>query len=267
MLRTIMSEVDVVKGLRCVLERVQVASQKRSLELQKVQPRLVAVSKTKPKENIIAAYEAGQRHFGENYVQELVDKGHDAEILQKCSDIKWHFIGHLQRNKVNKIVAIPGIYLVETVDSDKLASALDSAWAKQGQTRKLNVMLQVNTSGEDAKSGCPLENVPDLAKHIREKCSNLELVGLMTIGKFGYDLSQGPNPDFICLKEARDKVCQALGIECDKLELSMGMSDDFEHAIEMGSTNVRVGSSIFGHRTKKENPEQSLEGMKNMTVN
>lgn len=247
-----MSEAEVIKGLRGVLERIQIACQRRPSELPKIQPRLVAVSKTKPKELIIAAYEEGQRNFGENYVQELVDKGHDSEILQRCKDIKWHFIGHLQRNKVNKVVSVPGIFLVETVDSDKLATALDSAWAKQaGDTGKLKVMLQVNTSGEEEKSGCPLESSVELAKHIRETCSNLELVGLMTIGKFGYDLSQGPNPDFICLNKVRDNVCHALEIDNSELDLSMGMSDDFEHAIEMGSTNVRVGSSIFGQRSNK----------------
>ncbi|KAJ9587962.1 hypothetical protein L9F63_018607 [Diploptera punctata] len=247
-----MSEAEVVKGLRGVLERIQIACQRRALELPKIQPRLVAVSKTKPKELIIAAYEAGHRNFGENYVQELVDKSHDSEILERCKDIKWHYIGHLQRNKVNKVVAVPGIFLVETVDSDKLATTLDTAWAKQVEHKgRLKVMLQVNTSAEEEKNGCPPESAVELAKHIRERCNNLELVGLMTIGKFGYDLSQGPNPDFICLKKVRDSVCDALGLDCSALELSMGMSDDFEHAIEMGSTNVRVGSSIFGHRTKK----------------
>lgn len=252
MRRVIMSEIDVGNSLRIVRERMLAACQKRSPELQSVQPRLVAVSKTKPKALILAAYEHGQRHFGENYVHELVEKGHDTEIVEKCSEIKWHFIGHLQRNKVNKALSVPGLCMVETVDTDKLATALDAAWAKlKGQGAKLKVMAQINTSGEDEKNGCTPEDAIHLVKHILEKCPNLELVGLMTIGKFGHDLSQGPNPDFICLKKVRDEVCQALGISCDKLELSMGMSDDFEHAIEMGSTNVRVGSSIFGQREKK----------------
>ncbi|XP_021936728.1 pyridoxal phosphate homeostasis protein isoform X2 [Zootermopsis nevadensis] len=232
MLRLIMSEYDVVKGLRVVRERVRAASQKRAPELQKVQPRLVAVSKTKPKDLILTAYEHGQRNFGENYVQELVDKGHDTEIIDKCSEIKWHFIGHLQRNKVSKVVSVPGLYLVETVDTDKLATALDVAWTKQkGQGARLKVMAQINTSGEDEKNGCALEEATQLVKHILDKCPSLELIGLMTIGKFGHDLSQGPNPDFICLKKVQGEVCQALGIGIDNLELSMGMSDDFEHAI------------------------------------
>ncbi|XP_069693531.1 pyridoxal phosphate homeostasis protein isoform X2 [Periplaneta americana] len=245
-----MSEADAVKGLlRSVRDRIHAASQKRAPN---VQPRLVAVSKTKPKELIIAAYEGGQKNFGENYVQELVEKGHNPEILEKCSDIKWHFIGHLQRNKVNKVVSVPGLFMVETVDSDKLATALDTAWEKlEGKDYKLNVMAQVNTSGEEGKNGCNPNEATRLVKHIIDNCPNLTLIGLMTIGKFGYDLSLGPNPDFICLRQVRDEVCKNLSIDYDKLELSMGMSDDFEHAIEMGSTNVRVGSSIFGHREKK----------------
>jgi len=265
-----MSEIDVVKGLRSVRERIQAASKNRGPELQEVQPRLVAVSKTKPKELIIKAYEHGQRNFGENYVQELVEKGQDAEIIEKCSDIKWHFIGRLQRNKLSRVLSIPGLYLVETVDSDKLATALDTAWVKQkGQSTKLKVMAQINTSGEEEKNGCTPEEAIPLVQHIVDKCPNLELIGLMTIGKFGYDLSKGPNPDFICLKNVRDEVCQALGIGSSRLELSMGMSDDFEHAIEMGSTNVRVGSSIFGHREKKLSATRTdtvSEGIKNVSV-
>lgn len=260
--RVIMSEIDVVKGLKVVCDRIQKAAQKRPEEFQKIQPRLVAVSKTKPKELIIAAYNSGQRHFGENYVQELVDKGNDPEILQKCSEIRWHYIGHLQRNKVNKILSVPGIYLVETVDTDKLATTLDAVWKKIQRPQKLKVMVQVNTSGEEGKNGCPPEETTQIVKHVLNSCQNLELVGLMTIGKFGFDLSQGPNPDFICLKNVRSTVCEALDLNSETVELSMGMSDDFEHAIEMGSTNVRVGSSIFGHREMKP-----TEGVQNITVN
>ncbi|KAJ4431921.1 hypothetical protein ANN_20528 [Periplaneta americana] len=118
---------------------------------------------------------------------------------------------------------------------------------------------QQQSSTCPGKNGCNPNEATRLVKHIIDNCPNLTLIGLMTIGKFGYDLSLGPNPDFICLRQVRDEVCKNLSIDYDKLELSMGMSDDFEHAvstldfifIEMGSTNVRVGSSIFGHREKK----------------
>lgn len=100
-------------------------------------------------ELIVAAYEEGQRHFGENYVNELVEKAANDVILEKCKDIKWHFIGHLQSNKINKILSIPNLYMIETVDSTKLADQLNKSWEKFGQSdSKLNVMVQINTSNE-----------------------------------------------------------------------------------------------------------------------
>jgi len=116
----------------------------------------------------------------------------------------------------------------------------------------LQVLVQVNTSGEDQKSGEDVEGAVELCKHIRGNCSNLKLAGLMTIGSFDHDLAEGPNPDFQRLKVARGKVCQVLQMPENELELSMGMSNDFEHAIEVGSTNVRVGSTIFGARGPKK---------------
>lgn len=95
------------------------------------------------------AYEAGQRHFGENYVQELIEKAENPIILEKCNEIKWHFIGHLQTNKINKIINIPNLFMIETVDSKKLATNLNEKWTKLNE--KLNVMIQVNTSGEGGK--------------------------------------------------------------------------------------------------------------------
>ncbi|KAK4875751.1 hypothetical protein RN001_012173 [Aquatica leii] len=248
-----MSDIDVKLGIKTILERIEIACNKRIPELQCVKPQLVAVSKTKPNNLIIEAYEAGQRHFGENYIQELIEKANSSDILEKCKDIRWHFIGHLQGNKVNKILSVPNLYLIETVDSKKLATRLDQKWPEfSSNDLKLKIMLQVNTSGEDAKNGIEPEELVDLAKYVSENCKNLELNGIMTIGQFGYNLEQGPNPDFILLKKCRDEICQRLGWDWKNVNLSMGMSDDFEHAIEMGSTNVRVGSSIFGFRPKKE---------------
>lgn len=247
-----MAEFDIKLGLRNVLQRIETVCSKRDPELQDVKPQLVAVSKTKPVECIIEAYEEGQRHFGENYVQELEEKATNPLILEKCKGIKWHFIGHLQTNKVNKILPLPNMYLIETVDSQKLATQLNKNWPKFGAPEsKLNIMIQVNTSGEDEKSGINPSQVNSLAEYVIKECTNLRLHGLMTIGQFGYDLSKGPNPDFICLKKCRDDLCKGLNLNWREVSLSMGMSDDFEHAIEMGSTNVRVGSSIFGYRQKK----------------
>ncbi|EFN58933.1 hypothetical protein CHLNCDRAFT_48564 [Chlorella variabilis] len=203
-------------------------------------PRLVAVSKTKPAEAVREAYEAGHRVFGENYVQELADK---APLLPQ--DCAWHFIGHLQSNKVKALLeAVPNLALLETVDSAKLASKLDSTVASLGRP-PLAVFVQVNTSGEESKYGVEPQDCLALARHIHEQCPHLRLAGLMTIGMPDYT-SRPEN--FRCLADCRRAVCAALGLQEGDLELSMGMSGDFEAAIEMGSTNVRVGSTIFGAR-------------------
>lgn len=100
--------------------------------------------------SIVSAYEAGQRNFGENYVNELVEKAFSPLILEKCKQIRWHFIGNLQRNKVNKVISIPNLYIIETVDSDRLANALNNSWPRfrKSNDSKLNVMVQINTSQE-----------------------------------------------------------------------------------------------------------------------
>uniref|UniRef100_A0A1B6LK24 Pyridoxal phosphate homeostasis protein n=1 Tax=Graphocephala atropunctata TaxID=36148 RepID=A0A1B6LK24_9HEMI len=263
MIRTTMCESDIMQALKLIGSKVEAAYIRRPSNLPNIKPRLVAVSKTKPKELIFAAYNYGQRHFGENYVQELVDKSNDPEVLEKCKDIKWHFIGNLQSNKIKKIVSVPGIFVVETVDTQKLATLLNNAWSKEEKPDKgkLNVMVQINTSGEEAKNGAePSEAVP-LAKHVVENCPSLHLMGLMTIGKFDHDLTKGPNPDFQVLIRCREDVCQALNKKPEDLELSMGMSNDFEHAIEVGSTSVRVGSSIFGAREFKKPATKPEDGV------
>lgn len=206
--------------------------------------RLVAVSKTKPASAVAEAYEIGHRFFGENYVQELIDKAQNLP-----SDIGWHFIGHLQSNKAKTLVrSVPNLAMVETVDTEKLARRLDDASAESRQD-PLPVMVQVNTSGEETKSGVePGPQCVALARMIHEECNNLRLAGLMTIGMPDY--SSRPE-NFECLKRCRKDVADSLGISESSLELSMGMSGDFEQAIEMGSTNVRVGSTIFGAREYK----------------
>uniref|UniRef100_A0A6B2LHK6 Pyridoxal phosphate homeostasis protein n=1 Tax=Arcella intermedia TaxID=1963864 RepID=A0A6B2LHK6_9EUKA len=212
----------------------------------KHQTRLVAVSKTKPNELIMAAYSTGHRHFGENYAQEIVTKSPSLP-----NDIAWHFIGHLQSNKVNKLVeSVPNLWAVETVDSFKLASALSKAVVKQNKAEDLNIFIQVNTSGEEQKSGVPPEEAVELAKKIynNPELKKIKLIGLMTIGALEGDATQ----DFKKLVVCREKVAEALGINPDQLELSMGMSHDFLKAIELGSTNVRIGSTIFGVRPQKQ---------------
>lgn len=202
--------------------------------------RLVAVSKTKPVEALLSVYEAGHRDFGENYVKEMVDKAGSVP-----DDVRFHFIGHLQSNKARALVRVPQLASVQCVDKPKLADRLDAAWADErgGDAAPLDVYVQVNTSGEASKFGCEPGDAPALAAHVRDRCARLRLAGLMTIGRAG-DSRSG----FESLAACRGEVARGLGLKEDDLRLSMGMSADFELAVELGATDVRVGSTIFGAR-------------------
>ncbi|KAJ4842765.1 hypothetical protein Tsubulata_013389 [Turnera subulata] len=225
-------------ALRSVLQRVQQAAERAGRSPQQI--RVVAVSKTKPVPVLRQVYDAGHRCFGENYVQELLEKA-----PQLPEDIEWHFIGNLQSNKVKPLLSgVPNLAMVETVDDVKIANHLDRAVGNLGR-KPLKVFVQVNTSGEESKFGVEPSACVELAKHVHEGCQNLEFCGLMTIGMLDY--SSTPE-NFKTLANCRSEVCKALGIPEDQCELSMGMSGDFEQAIEMGSTNVRIGSTIFGPR-------------------
>lgn len=227
---------SVSTALQTVLSRVSSAC--TSCNRSPIQ--LVAVSKTKPASMIQEAYDAGHRRFGENYVQELVNKAPD---LPK--DITWHFIGALQSNKAKLLVSVKNLDVVESVDRRKVAAALNKAVKMRESGGKLKVMVQVNTSGEESKAGCKPGESVELAKFVEEECDGLELVGLMTIG--APDDSEEPVA-FKVLAEEREDVESKLGREKGSLILSMGMSGDFERAIKMGSDSVRVGSTIFGAR-------------------
>lgn len=235
---------SVVDNLKSVLDRIDLASKTRTNNTQSVT--LVAVSKKKTVEDIIEAYNAGQRHFGENYVQELEEKANSEKILSQCPDIKWHFIGHLQSNKAKKVANLPNLYAIETVDSKKLAELLDNFMKTKDS--KLNVMIQVNTSLEPQKSGIPPEELVEFFKTMKESLSNLNVLGLMTIGSYEASTSGEINKDFQSLLECKNDLVAKLEIPPEHIALSMGMSHDFETAIEMGSTFVRVGSLVFGAR-------------------
>lgn len=227
--------------------------------LTKAQIRLIAVSKLKPATDILALHQPIQEplhtHFGENYVQELLEK---SRLLPRS--IHWHFIGGLQSNKCKQLAEqIPNLWCVSSVDSEKKCNELEKGRKalveKDPAAEKLRVKVQVNTSGEESKSGVEPADALTLCKHVVEKCPHLELTGLMTIGAIARSKATTPeneNEDFVALKEVREKVADGLGWEADKLELSMGMSSDFEGAIAMGSTEVRVGSDIFGERPAKK---------------
>ncbi|KAL7276665.1 hypothetical protein RUND412_000325 [Rhizina undulata] len=215
--------------------------------------RLVAISKLKPASDLLALYNnTGQRHFGENYFQELLDK---SKVLPL--DIEWHFTGALQTNKCRQLAEkIPNLWAVESVDAVRKADALEKGRAalkeRVPETENVRIFVQVNTSGEDSKSGVPPSDALPLATHILKNCPHLTLTGLMTIGAIARSRESSiPNEDFLLLKQTRGEVAEGLGIEKEQLELSMGMSEDFEAAIGIGATNVRVGTTIFGERPKK----------------
>lgn len=198
---------------------------------------LIAVSKTKPKEAIMDLYEAGHRDFGENYVQELREK---AEELPK--DIRWHMIGHLQRNKVKYIAGY--IDMIHSVDSLALAETISKEAAKHD--RVIPILLEVNVAGEDTKFGITPEEVPALAEAISH-LPNVVLRGFMTSAPFVED----PEEDRIYFRKlAHLSVDSNLkNIDNKKVDvLSMGMSNDYPIAVEEGATMVRVGTSIFGAR-------------------
>jgi len=241
---------NIAGNLEHVRSKVKSACETAGRPVESV--RLVAVSKTKPLSYIKEAYyKCGQKAFGENYAQELEEKAREMGADQDYKgDIVWHFIGGLQSNKAAKLVknVVPfGKLVVETVNSEKVANKLNNAMvANFGGDEDMDVLLldvfvQVNTSGEDTKSGLGVEESIELCKHIVENCERLKLKGVMTIGAPG---------DVDCLEQlgaCRERVAEALGNESE-LELSMGMSGDYETAIAKGSTNVRVGSTIFGER-------------------
>jgi len=230
------------------LEKVQAQIRDAASASGRGPPRLVAVSKFQPASAVQAAYDAGHRSFGENYVQEMIGKAPELP-----SDIEWHFIGNLQSNKAKALVAgVPNLAVVETVDTPKIASALDKACGAAARSAPLRVMIQVLTSGEDSKSGCLPSQAASLAAHIAAECPRLAVTGLMTIGKFG---DPHPGPYFACLAACREEVATALGVAPGALELSMGMSGDFAEAIGAGSTSVRVGTAIFGSRPSAKAPQ------------
>ena len=199
--------------------------------------RLVAVSKTRPAEDIIAAFQAGQTVFGENYIQELVPK-----LAEVHEDVQWHFIGHLQSNKVKYIAG--QVALIHSVDRISLAQEIDRQWGRLGKI--CEVLIQVNISGEATKSGTTEAGAIQLVR----ECAllpNISVKGLMTMPPF-FDDPDAARPYFTELRRLAETIAaqQITGGEMN--ELSMGMSGDFEAAIQEGATLVRVGTAIFGSR-------------------
>ncbi len=200
---------------------------------------IVAVTKTHTVDVVRNGIDAGIRVFGENYAQELNEK---YEALKNYSgDIQWHFIGHLQTNKV-KLIA-PIISFIHSVDSLHTAEAISDEAKKNNRT--IDILLQVNTSGEDTKSGCEPGDIFKFAESAL-KIPNINIHGLMTIGSFSDDKVQ-IRSEFRLLGSLKEKLNQKFRTNQFK-ELSMGMTGDYDIAIEEGSTYIRVGTAIFGMR-------------------
>lgn len=191
---------------------------------------LIAVSKTKPVEDIQALYDLGQRDFGENYVQELVDK---EALLPK--DIRWHFIGHLQSNKV-KFIA-PFVHLIHGVDSVSLLKEINKAAAKNN--RIINCLLQIHIAKEETKFGLDAEELKLVMADVTQ-FKNVQLIGLMGMASFSDDLN--------LVKSEFNKLRLLYSAHAQFSILSMGMSGDYTIAIEEGSNMIRIGSLLFGER-------------------
>lgn len=225
--------IAIAKNLDKIRDRICLAAKKCGRDPKSIE--LVAVSKTRTVAEIKAAYDHGQIFFGENYVQELLQKAKSLENL----DIEWHFIGHLQRNKV-KVVA-PFIKHIDSVDSFRLAEEINRRVPKA-----INCMIEVNIGNESSKSGIPEPEVPDLLTALNSM-EKLNIVGLMTIPPFENE-PESSRHYFRNLRELMNKLNSANIYRSKLTELSMGMTTDLEVAIEEGSTMVRVGTGIFGDR-------------------
>jgi hypothetical protein len=220
---------DVARRLAEVRARVERACERVGRDPAAV--RLVAVSKAHGPEAVRAAHAAGQRDFGESYVQELAGK---APALADLGDLRWRFIGHLQRNKAKQVVTIARA--VESIDSARLAEELDKRAAAEGA--RIEILLQVSVGGEAQKSGCAPSELASLVATVRA-LPTLDLRGLMTVPPHTDD-PEGARPFFRTLRELAERHGLA--------ELSMGMTHDLEVAIEEAATIVRVGTAVFGER-------------------
>lgn len=225
----------VAENFRAVEEKISAACARAGRSRGDVT--LIAVSKTKPEAMIEEAYSIGQRDFGENKVQELVQK---QVLLPK--DIRWHLIGHLQTNKVRAIV--DKVCLIHSVDSLHLAETISREAGKKGCTA--SILVEVNVAGEETKFGATTEETIGLVENIAA-LPNLKVEGLMTIAPF-VDNPEENRPIFAKLKQISVDIAAKNVNNVSMCVLSMGMSNDYEVAIEEGATMVRVGTGIFGER-------------------
>jgi pyridoxal phosphate enzyme (YggS family) len=234
-----MSPHTIRDNFSSVQERIAAAANKAGRRTEEIT--LIAVSKTHPAEAIRMAYAAGLRHFGENRVQEW--EGKRAAVGDLLAT--WHLVGHLQSNKAVRAAGL--FHAVDSVDDLALAQRLDRARSELNAREKLRILLEVRLAPEETKAGVTPEELPVLADKVAQ-LSQLELAGLMCIPPLAED-PQKAKPYFRRLRELRDDLSAKLGRPLPVL--SMGMSYDFEIAIEEGATEVRIGTAIFGERAQK----------------
>ncbi len=230
-----MTDSEIKNNLDNIMLRAKVAAEKSGRSLEDI--KIIAVTKTVDVERINNVYEYGLRDMGENRVQELMEK-----YDRLPSDVKWHIIGHLQTNKVKYIV--DKVQMVHSVDSLELAKEINSRAAKH--QRKVDILLQVNVSGEETKFGINPENVDEYIS-VLSRMENIALKGLMTIAPYAQD-PQDVRPVFKNLYNIYIDIKSKRYDNVSMDYLSMGMSNDFEVAIEEGANVVRIGTSIFGKR-------------------
>lgn len=228
---------EISANLRSVRERIDAAARRAGRDPSEV--RLLPVSKTVPAERLRLAYEAGCRFLGENKVQEAQEK---SEALADLTDLKWSVIGHLQRNKARYVARFASEF--QALHTVRLAEMLERRLEIEDRT--LDVFVQVNSSGEESKFGLPPEEVPAFVQEL-SNYPRLRVKGLMTLALFSSN-EEKVRECFVLMRELRERLRQEAPDGVSMEELSMGMSGDFEMAIEEGATVVRVGQSIFGAR-------------------
>ncbi len=220
--------------------RKQIAAAARRVARDPVEITLLAVSKTFPAEHIREAYAAGLRVFGESRVQEFAGK---ADALRDLHDVDWHLIGHLQTNKAAKATEL--FDAVDSVDSVRMAEKLNASAESAGKI--LSVLIEINVGGEKAKSGVARNSELERLLQGGPRWGNLKIQGLMTVPPYTED-PEGSRPYFRQLRQIRDSIAARNLPQIGTAVLSMGMSHDFEVAIEEGATCVRLGTAIFGQR-------------------
>ena len=229
----------IVTNIAQIHQRIKLACQRAGRDPQTV--RLVAVSKIKPAEDIEKAYQAGQKLFGESYVQEFRVK---SPLVKE--PVQWHFIGGLQSNKVKYLRG--KVAMIHSVDRLSLAQEIDRQWGKIN--RVADILLQVNVGDEASKSGCSVTEIEQLTRQVAT-LPNLTICGLMCLPPH-FDDAEKVRPYFKKLRELSEHLATLQLPNVSMKELSMGMSGDFEVAIEEGATLVRIGTAIFGARIKND---------------